>query len=87
MSKAKVAKSNADLDRKIAMYKALRTVKDKIDKGQLGLFDPEDRLLVSEQGFVCARVIGAILLAEQDPDLADIKRRLDQQVPIGARVL
>lgn len=74
-------KNKTDLDNKIAMYKALRSVKDKMNKGQLMLLDEDHRPMMGEQMFLTTRVLNTILVAEQDPDLADIKWRLDQSDP------
>lgn len=77
--------SNKEANRKIAIYKALRTVKDKINKGQLQIIDDDGRPMFKEFVFLLARVDHAIILAEDDEVIDEIKDRLDQQVPLEAR--
>lgn len=70
--------TTVEIDRKIAMYKALRTVKDKLNKGQLLLLDENHKPMFKEQMFLVTRVLNAVIFAEGDEDLDDIKWRLDQ---------
>lgn len=67
-------------EHKVEMYKALRSVQDKITKGQFVLIDDNNRPLIKEIIFITGRVLNAVILAELDPDLHDIKRKLDASI-------
>jgi len=66
------------MNNKIQMYKALRSVKEKMDKGTLVLMDKNGRPDIGETLFLINRVVNAVVIANQDPDLQDIKFNLDQ---------
>lgn len=66
------------MNNKIEMYKALRTVKEKLDKGALTVLDDRGNVDLKEFAFFVNRVVLAIFNAETDPELQDIKHRYDQ---------
>jgi hypothetical protein len=71
---------NKEVEQKIAMYKALRSVKEKMDKGLLLILGKNGTPDFKESLFLINRVINAIILAGDDPDLQKTKNGLDAQI-------
>lgn len=68
----------AELEQKIGMYKALRSVKEKMDLGRFNVLDKDGKIDLKESVFLINRVVTAIAIANTDPELQEIKQRLDE---------
>lgn len=67
-----------EAERKMEIYRALRTVRNEIEKGRLLLVDENMKPLFTDFVFLLTRVDGAIRLAEMDEEINEIKANLDQ---------
>lgn len=67
-----------NIETKIAAYKALRSVREKMARGQFMLMDEKQRPMTTEMLFLVGRVSNAVAAMEIDSDLAETKANLDQ---------
>lgn len=62
------------------MYRALRIINDKINRGYLLIQDKTGKISMKEQLFVATKVATSIAVAEigEDPEILALKEKYDQ---------